>query len=78
MSASAVPAYQFPINEREAVVATPVSWCGEDFADLRVHYLGNDGTSYPTKKGLRVRCVMLPQLEAAVQALRAIAAGGVR
>ena len=56
--------YEFVKNTREIVRASFVFYGGHDLADIRVHV-----AERPTKKGLSLRLVDLPELRNAVEAL---------
>jgi hypothetical protein len=56
--------YEFAKNTREVVRASLVTFGGHELADLRVHVADR-----PTRKGLTLRVVDLPELRNAVEAL---------
>jgi hypothetical protein len=60
----------FERNARESVLASLRIYKGRPIADVRVHYRAADGVLHPTSKGLSVARSLLPELEAAVIALR--------
>lgn len=67
---------EFAKNRRETVRATLQEIGGRAVADLRAYLPKADGTLVPGPKGLTIDRAQLPELEAAVRALRA-AAGSV-
>lgn len=62
--------YHFPKNSRELVVAGLRHYRGSRLADLRVCVPSTSGGMLFTAKGLSLTVDQLPQLEAAVRALR--------
>jgi len=64
------PIYSFGKNAVERVHADTTRYKGHSLIDLRIHYEDDDGKWKPTKKGLTLNIDLLPELEAAVAALR--------
>jgi hypothetical protein len=50
----------------QAVIVQIREYKGRTIVDVRVHYTGRDGTLLPTRKGLSVAVLRLPELSAAV------------
>lgn len=65
-----VPVYTFAKNGREEVRACLTEFNRHKLAELRVYFPAPDGSMRPTAKGLTVNRALLPELEAAVRALR--------
>lgn len=71
----ATVAYEFIKNGSEVVRATVQEYDGRAVVDLRVFAARASGEPVPTRKGLTISRDKLPELEAAVKALRAAADG---
>jgi len=61
--------YEFSKNSQERVKANLVTYRGRDLVDIRVFY-ADGGDWKPTRKGICLSLDLLPELEAAVKALR--------
>ena len=68
--------YAFPKNAREDVRVSLSSYKGRPLIDLRVFYRDGAGEMRPTPKGVSIARELLPELEAAVSALRLAEASG--
>ena len=69
--------YKFEKNSAEEVRVSLTTYNGKDYIDIRVFYLADDGEMRPTKKGLTVSVVLLPELSTAVEKLHeALGPGG--
>ncbi len=66
--------YSFDKNALEQVRASIYEYQGKTYADLRVFWYDNTAGQYkPTKKGLTVNVVLLPELARAVDDLQTAA-----
>jgi hypothetical protein len=65
--AEPVKVAEFWKNRRgESIRATLVCYEGRDCFDLRQHFMADDGKLRPTKKGITIAVLRLPDLAAAV------------
>lgn len=62
--------HEFARNAREVVRAVLTDYDGGQLLHLRTFFRGESGTYYPSNAGVTVKAAQLPELEAAVQALR--------
>jgi len=64
------PVYSFGKNAIERVHADTTRYKGHSLIDVRIYYQDDDGAWKPSRKGLTLNVDLLPELEAAVAALR--------
>ena len=58
--------YQFKKNSSQIICSVVCEFNGKPYLDLRVHYRAEDGQYRPTKKGIRIDAVQIPELKKAI------------
>jgi len=48
-------------NSQKIIVATN-EYKGKEYVDVRLHYAGEDGEFYPTKKGITLTSEVIPEI----------------
>jgi hypothetical protein len=64
--------YSFPKNALEEVRVSLSSYKGKQYIDMRIYYKADDGDFHPSKKGITFSPDLFPELEEAVNKLRAV------